>query len=107
MTYNKISNQYNEIKEIINIIKGNINSLKSQLGMCEAQITFGDKRVKTKYRKEETYLVKKLKQEMCDLRTYKDGITLLKKYKNVGEMLGVVVKVKIFSNDGVLKVITK
>ena len=38
-------------KELIQICKGNVQSLKSQIGMCEAQITFGTKMIKNKYKK--------------------------------------------------------
>ena len=47
-------------KELIQICKGNVQSLKSQIGMCEAQITFGTKMIKDKYKKIQNNLQIKL-----------------------------------------------
>ena len=57
-------------KELIQTCKQNVQSLKSQIGMCEAQITFGTKRIKDKYKKQQEYLYKKLKEEMYWLIQY-------------------------------------
>ena len=50
-------------KELIQICKGNVQSLKSQIGMCEAQITFGTKMIKDKYKKIQNNLQIKLDEE--------------------------------------------
>ena len=57
-------------KELIQTCRQNVQSLKSQIGMCEAQITFGTKRIKDKYKKQQEYLYKKLKEEMYWLIQY-------------------------------------
>jgi len=57
-------------EELIQITKQNVQSLKSQINMCVAYITFGDRGMKTKYRKQEESLQKKLDEQMYWLIQY-------------------------------------
>ena len=57
-------------KELIQICKGNVQSLKSQIGMCEAQITFGTKMIKNKYKKIQDNLQIKLGEESYWYKKY-------------------------------------
>jgi hypothetical protein len=60
-------------KELIQICKQNINSLKSQIGLCEAQMTFGNKKIKNKYNKEQQSLQQKLQEETFWYKKYVCG----------------------------------
>ena len=57
-------------EELIQITKENVQSLKSQINMCVSYITFGDRTMKTKYRKQKDYLQKKLDEQMYWLIQY-------------------------------------
>ena len=57
-------------KKTIQICKRNVQSLKSQIGLCEAQITFGTKRIKEKYIKEQYTLQQKLQEETFWYKKY-------------------------------------
>jgi hypothetical protein len=57
-------------KKTIQICKQNIQSLKSQIGLCEAQITFGSKKIKNKYNKEQQSLQQKLQEETFWYKKY-------------------------------------
>ena len=50
-------------KKTIQICKRNVQSLKSQIGLCEAQITYGTKRIKEKYIKQQYQLQQRLTEE--------------------------------------------
>lgn len=68
-------------KELIQICKGNVQSLKSQIGMCEAQITFGTKMIKDKYKKIQNNLQIKLDEESY---WYKKYVCLQFMYEDTG-----------------------
>ncbi len=71
-------------KELIQICKGNVQSLKSQIGMCEAQITFGTKMIKNKYKKIQNNLQMKLDEETFWYMKY---VVLQKLYSIYGDTI--------------------
>ena len=67
----EVTNETKDLyKELLPIVNENLRYLKSCLDLTEAHITWGTKDIKKKYSIMKTNILKKMKEQLIDKRTY-------------------------------------